>query len=76
MDAFFDLTDAVITVRNLIRRTWHTHHWDARPHADLPRLDFIDGMEIAEDRVIWWGSGGLSGASRRRKTGTDPDARL
>ncbi|GAA2844941.1 hypothetical protein GCM10010517_01250 [Streptosporangium fragile] len=32
VDAFFGLTDAVITVRNLIRRTWHTHRWDARPH--------------------------------------------
>ncbi|WP_188197784.1 IS5 family transposase [Nonomuraea sp. SYSU D8015] len=32
VEAFFDLADAIITVRNLIRRAWHTHRWDARPH--------------------------------------------
>jgi transposase len=29
--AFFDLADAIITVRSLIRRAWSTHRWDTRP---------------------------------------------
>jgi transposase len=29
--AFFDLADAIITVRSLIRRAWTTHRWDTRP---------------------------------------------
>jgi transposase len=29
--AFFDLADAIITVRALIRRAWTTHRWDTRP---------------------------------------------
>ena len=29
--AFFDLADAIITVRSLIRRAWITHRWDTRP---------------------------------------------
>ncbi|WP_310710545.1 IS5 family transposase [Nonomuraea sp. 3-1Str] len=32
IDAFFDLADAVITVRSLIRQAWRTHRWKARPH--------------------------------------------
>ncbi|BCK67477.1 hypothetical protein Srufu_014300 [Streptomyces libani subsp. rufus] len=32
IDAFFDLADTVITVRNLIRRAWTTHRWDDRPN--------------------------------------------
>jgi transposase len=31
IDAFFDLADAIVTVRALIRRAWTTHRWDARP---------------------------------------------
>src|SRR3954453_4972157 len=31
IDAFFDLADAKITVRSLIRRAWITHRWDTRP---------------------------------------------
>ncbi|MGP4091483.1 IS5 family transposase [Streptomyces sp. KR55] len=31
IDAFFDLADAIITVRSLIRRAWTTHRWDDRP---------------------------------------------
>jgi len=31
IDAFFDLADAIITVRSLIRRAWTTHRWDNRP---------------------------------------------
>jgi transposase len=31
IDAFFDLADAIITVRSLIRRAWITHRWDTRP---------------------------------------------
>jgi transposase len=31
VDAFFDLADAIITVRSLIRRAWTTHRWDTRP---------------------------------------------
>jgi transposase len=31
IDAFFDLADAVITVRRLIRQAWTTHRWDTRP---------------------------------------------
>ena len=31
IDAFFDLADAIITVRRLIREAWTTHRWDARP---------------------------------------------
>jgi transposase len=30
IEAFFDLADAIITVRNLIRRAWITHRWDTR----------------------------------------------
>jgi transposase len=29
--AFFDLADAIITVRSLIRQAWITHRWDTRP---------------------------------------------
>lgn len=32
IDAFFDLADAIVTVRSLIRRSWTTHRWDARPN--------------------------------------------
>ena len=32
IDAFFDLADAIITTRSLIRRAWTTHRWDTRPH--------------------------------------------
>jgi hypothetical protein len=28
IDAFFDLADAIITVRSLIRRAWITHRWE------------------------------------------------
>jgi transposase len=31
IDAFFDLADAVITLRSLIRQAWTTHRWDTRP---------------------------------------------
>jgi transposase len=31
IDAFFDLADAIITIRSLIRRSWTTHRWDTRP---------------------------------------------
>jgi transposase len=31
IDAFFDLADAIITVRRLIRCAWITHRWDTRP---------------------------------------------
>jgi len=31
IDAFFDLADAIITVRRLIREAWTTHRWDSRP---------------------------------------------
>ena len=31
MDAFFDLADAIITVRSLTRRSWTTHRWETRP---------------------------------------------
>jgi len=30
-DAFFDLADAIIAVRNLIRQAWVTHRLDSRP---------------------------------------------
>ncbi|MEO3874832.1 IS5 family transposase [Nonomuraea sp. B12E4] len=30
VEAFFDLTDAIIAVRSLIRRSWVTHRWDGR----------------------------------------------
>jgi transposase len=32
IDAFFDLADAIITVRSLIRRAWTTYRWDERPN--------------------------------------------
>ncbi|GAA2568071.1 IS5-like element ISCgl6 family transposase [Streptomyces lienomycini] len=32
VNAFFDLADTIITVRNLIRQAWKTHRWDERPH--------------------------------------------
>ncbi|MFG3702274.1 IS5 family transposase [Micromonospora sp. NPDC047620] len=32
VDAFFDLADAIITVRSLIRRAWTSHRWHTRPH--------------------------------------------
>jgi hypothetical protein len=31
IDAFFDLADAIITVRSLIRQAWTTHRRDSRP---------------------------------------------
>lgn len=31
IDAFFDLADAIITVRSLIRRAWTIYRWDTRP---------------------------------------------
>jgi transposase len=31
INAFFDLADAIITLRSLIRRAWITHRWDTRP---------------------------------------------
>jgi hypothetical protein len=43
-DAFFDLADAIITVRSLIRQTWTTYRWDTRSvhrrlslHSTYPR---------------------------------------
>jgi hypothetical protein len=29
--ALFDIADAIITVRSLIRQAWTTHRWDTRP---------------------------------------------
>jgi len=31
VDAFFDLADAIITVRSLIRKAWTLYRWDTRP---------------------------------------------
>jgi transposase len=31
IDAFFDLADAIITVRSLIRQSWTLYRWDSRP---------------------------------------------
>jgi transposase len=31
IDAYFDLADAIITTRSLIRQAWTTHRWDTRP---------------------------------------------
>jgi transposase len=31
IDAFFDLADAIITVRRLIRQAWTLYRWDTRP---------------------------------------------
>ena len=31
IDAFFDLADAIITVRRLIRQAWTLYRWDSRP---------------------------------------------
>ena len=31
IDAFFDLADAIITVRSLIRQAWPAYRWDTRP---------------------------------------------
>ncbi|WP_182546148.1 IS5 family transposase [Halosaccharopolyspora lacisalsi] len=31
VDAFFDLADAIVTLRALIRKAWTTHRWDNRP---------------------------------------------
>jgi hypothetical protein len=31
IDAYFDLADAIITVRSLIRRAWIAYRWDNRP---------------------------------------------
>jgi len=31
IDAFFDLADAIITVRSLFRQAWTTYRWDGRP---------------------------------------------
>lgn len=31
INAYFDLADAIITTRSLIRRAWTTHRWDTRP---------------------------------------------
>ena len=31
IDAFFDLADAIITVRSLIRQAWVGYRWDGRP---------------------------------------------
>jgi hypothetical protein len=31
IDAFFDLADAIITVRSLIRQAWTRYRWDSRP---------------------------------------------
>jgi hypothetical protein len=31
IDAFFDLADAIITVRSLIRQAWTLYRWDYRP---------------------------------------------
>ncbi|GKQ40711.1 transposase [Streptomyces sp. A012304] len=32
INAFCDLTDAVVTVRSLMRRAWTAHRWDDRPN--------------------------------------------
>lgn len=31
IDAFFDLADAIITLRSLIRQAWNRYRWDTRP---------------------------------------------
>jgi transposase len=31
IDAFFDLADAIIALRSLIRRAWITHRWETQP---------------------------------------------
>jgi transposase len=49
VDAFFDLADAIITIRSLIRRAWTTHRWTAAPNAaDDPRSQRNDCVLILE----------------------------
>ena len=31
IDAFFDLADAIITVRSMIRQSWTLYRWHSRP---------------------------------------------
>jgi hypothetical protein len=31
IDTFFDIADAIITVRRLIRQAWTLYRWDTRP---------------------------------------------
>jgi transposase len=31
IDAFFDLADAIITLRRLVRDSWTLYRWDTRP---------------------------------------------
>jgi hypothetical protein len=31
VDAFFDLADAIITLRSLIRQAWTSYRWDTHP---------------------------------------------
>ena len=38
IDAFFDLADTIITVRNMIRQSWILYRWQDRPANDPDRL--------------------------------------
>ena len=55
--AFFDLVDAIITVRAPIRSAWTTHRWDSRPRR-LPRRSPScaapkpPGKELVERRMM------------------------
>lgn len=40
VDAFFDLADAIITLRSLIRQAWTRYRWDTRPPHPPPIIDY------------------------------------
>lgn len=58
IDAFFDLADAIVTVRSLVRQVWTTHRWDERPHRRPgPTLGARDlwGQTLAHYRAFHLG---------------------
>jgi hypothetical protein len=43
IEAFFDLADAIIIVRALIRRAWTTHRWDTPSQAPPMEITKLRG---------------------------------
>ena len=65
IDAFFDLADAIITVRSPIRQAWTTYRWNTRPGRSLSQT--FSGTGVHGPTCS--SSGALAGCSFARHLG-------
>ena len=63
IDAFFDLADAIITVRSLIRQAWTTYRW-GRPPSTTTMTTHLSARTLRGGRSIssdYFGEGEVLG---------------